>query len=216
LKKSSRSLLIFSVLVGGVLFFFLAQKPHSVCDSQIEVFMESERGSLYSQEIKGQRRGPMFGRQMEACKAGNSPGACYELFALLRRVLRDLDAAPQQCLSEMGSVEHLKPALFEGLELMVLLAWGRQPPEAGMQKFGWLETSDLALFCSLKRKINQIFGETAYEKLRIELQNKLPGESVVMREGLCVNCENRRTANETLSSDEIWVRSLFSVRCDLY
>ncbi len=216
MKESTRSLLVFAVLAGGVLFFFLAQRPHSVCDSQIELFLEAQKGGIYPQQIKNQKRPALYGRYLESCRAGNSPGACYELFGLLRRVVRDLDAAPIQCLPEMAKVESLGSTLSESIELMALLAWGSQPPEAGLQKLGWLETSDLALFCSLKRKSIQIFGEAAFDTLRLSSQAKLPGEAVVIRDGLCVNCETRKRADETLSPEEIWVRSLFSVRCDQY
>ncbi len=216
MNNSSRSLLVFAVLVGGVLFFFLAQRPHSVCDSQIEVFKESQKGGLYTQTVNGKKRPAQFGMHIETCRAGNSPGACYELFAMVRRLLRDLDAAPNQCLPEMSEVEGLKPAIFDSIELMVQLAWGSQPPEPGLTKYGWLETSDLALFCHLKRRTIQIFGEETLEQLRLKVQVKLPGELNDEQDPVCPDCKKRKAANETLSQEEIWVRSLFSVRCDQY
>jgi hypothetical protein len=173
-------------------------------------------GGLYAQTINGKKLPAQYGRNIETCRAGNSPGACYELFATLKRVLRDVDAAPNQCLSEMGDIEGLRPAMMASLELLVQLAWGVQPPEPGLSKYGWLETSDLALFCKLKRRALQIFGEEAFEQLRLKVQSKLPGELDLDQDPLCADCKKRRAAIETLSNEEIWVRSLFSVRCDQY
>jgi len=215
-QDSKNSIVVFSVLIGGILLFIFAQRPHSVCDSQIEIFMDAQKGGIYPQQIKNVKRPAFFGRYEEACKSGNSPGACYELFGLLRRLIRDLDAAPVQCLPEMATVSQLGGVLGESLDLMTQLAWGGQPPAPGQQRLGWLETSDLSLFCSLKRKYTQIFGEDEFQSLRGRVLSKLPGEPVQFKDGVCSNCDSRKTANEILSPDEIWVRSLFSVRCELY
>lgn len=218
MKSVSQSWVVFLVLVGGVLILFLFQRPHSVCDSQIEIFKESQRGQIYPQEIKGgqSRLGP-YSRYIGGCRSGNSAGACYDLFMLLKRLLRDFDLVPRQCLVEMAEVENVKAILSENIELLVLLAWGQEPPEPNSSKrFGWLEAPDFSLFCNLKRKYISIFGEEAFDSLRLAIQNKLPGEVTVFREGICVNCEDPRAAVETLGAEQTWLRSIFSLRCEQY
>lgn len=212
----SRPVIVFLVLVGGVLLILLAQKPHSVCDSQIEVFKESQKGALYGVEFKGKKVSPRYGAYLETCRMGNSSGACYELFSLLKKLVRDLDAGPAQCLPEMSDVAPLKKVFYEQIELMAILAWGSQPPDRGPQRLNWYDSADVALFCSMKRLFIQIFGEDAYEDWREKVYVKFAGEAPIVREGVCINCSERKNALQVLSSEEIWVRSLFSVRCDQY
>jgi len=147
---------------------------------------------------------------------GNSPGACYELFSLLKKLVRDLDAASVQCLPEMSDVAPLQRVFSEEIELMALLAWGTQPPEKGAARLNWFEAADLALFCSLRRLDRAIFGSDSFELLREKINSKLPGEAPVIRDGVCVNCDTRKNATQVLSPDEVWARSLFSIRCELY
>jgi hypothetical protein len=182
----------------------------------LDLFKEAEAGQLYPRQIKTAQRAALFPRLMDNCKIGNSPGACYELFTALQKFLRDLGAAPQECLAPFGEEKEIKGALISGTELIVRLAWGGKPPQPGLDKFGWLETPDLALYCHLKTAYLRMFGQEEWEKFRLATQNKLPGEAELIEDGKCVNCDTLKKAPAVLSPEEIWVRSLFSLRCDQY
>jgi hypothetical protein len=209
-----KQLIVILAILGGVLLVFFGQAPHTPCDSQKEIFLESQKGLLFPKIEKRQKIAAQYFRFSEVCRAGMKPGSCYELFAVLRRTLRELQAAPQDCSEQFSEIPELRRALQESIEVMTLIAWGSRPPEDGQQKFSWLETSDLALFCQLKRSYIRIFGQEPFEELRQRIQSQLPGESVVVVDGKCLNCNSRKSAPEILSDEEIRSKSLFSAHCD--
>ncbi|MGZ5278601.1 MAG: hypothetical protein ACXWC9_01580 [Pseudobdellovibrionaceae bacterium] len=216
LDRIPRPLLVFAVLVLGIGLLFVLQKPHSVCVNQLELFKEAQAGHLYPRKVKASQRPALFPRLMDTCKVGNGPGACYELFTSMRKLLRDLQGSPEECLAPFGEEVEIRSALTKGTELLVMLAWGSQPPEQGLAKFGWLETLDLALFCQMKGMYLRVYGQEAWEQFRLATQAKLPGEAEKLEDGICVNCDSLKKAPAVLPAEEIWVRSLFSLRCDAY
>lgn len=216
LNQIPRSVLVGGTLLIGIILFFVIQKPHSVCDSQLEVFRESQKGQIFSYKVKNSNRPALYPRVVEACRMGNSAGGCYEMFSILKKLVRDLDASPHECLVPFGEVSEVKKALSEGAQLMVQLAWGEKPPENAFNKFGWLQTADIGLFCSLKQVYMRVYGEQGWNDLRTATHKKLPGEASVYQDGACLNCDYKKTADEKLSAEEIWVKSLFSVRCEQY
>lgn len=215
LNSLPKPILVFLVLTLGVAGIFVLQKPHSVCDSQLEVFKESMKGKIYPRVEKNLTLPASYFRLLENCKLANSAGGCFEYFDLLRSMLRELNGAPEQCLQPFGEIKEVKSAFNEGLEIMAMLAWGNQPPESA-SRFGWLETLELGLFCKLRANYIRIYGAEALELLREKVNAKLPGEPPVIQDGICTNCESRKAASQIFSREELWVRSLFSVRCDQY
>jgi hypothetical protein len=216
MSKIPQNLLVAVVFVVGISLFFVVQRPYSVCDAQKQTFMDAQKGKLFSYEVKGQKKSAQLGKLLESCKLGASPGACYELFSTLKSVVRDLGAAPTNCFADFSDLAPLQKALTETLELLAIFAWGQQPPGQGPDKYGWLEASDIHLFCNLKKFYLQIYGSESYESLIASTQKKFPGEAIAVVDGRCLNCENRKTATQVFSKEEIWVRSLYSVRCDQF
>lgn len=216
MNQIPRPLFVFGVLALGIAAFFFIQEPHSVCTSQLPVFKESQAGLIFPRPGKTSERPAIYPRLVENCKIGNSPGACYELFNLLRKLTRDLHASPNECLLPFGEVPQVKKALREGTLLMIQLAWGDRPPEKGLAKFGWLEASDLSLFCQLKDTMLKIYGEEAWESFRLASHAQLPGEAQIIQDGVCANCATIKKASEVLSAEEIWLRSLYSLRCEQF
>ncbi|MEZ0390966.1 MAG: hypothetical protein ACAH59_02045, partial [Pseudobdellovibrionaceae bacterium] len=183
----------------------MIQKPHSICQSQMEVFTEAQAGQIFPRKTQTSQRPAIFPRLVENCKIGNSPGACYELFTLLRKLLRDLNASPQECLVPFGEAVEVKQAIWQGTQLMIQLAWGEKPPETGLARLGWFEPPDLALFCQLKAMFLRLYGEEIWEEFRMSMSAKLPGEAQVIESGNCLNCESLKKASEVFSPEEIWV-----------
>lgn len=215
LDKIPKPIVVAVVLILGVALFFLLKAPHSVCLNQLDNFKETQSGFLFPKIVKKSVRPAIFSRLIEACKIGNSPGACFELFAALRKMNRDLNVGSKECLATFGEVAEVREALTKGLELFTMLAWGSKPPELGVEKFGWMEPQDLALFCQMKFSYLKIFGEEELTKLRNLIYAKIPGEAELKDGGgICVNCESRKSAIEVFSAEEVWARSLFSFRCD--
>lgn len=205
------------LMLLGIGSFFFLQRPAHVCDSQAEVFRASTAGLLYPKKVKQSSVPPTFMKHVESCKIGNSPGACFELFTSLRQVIRELTSTSVDCWEYFGEIKEVHNAVEQGLSLMVRIAWGGSPPEKNLQKLGWLETSDMALFCSMKQAYLEMYGQEKYDQFRSKVSLLLPGESPVYdNQSKCLNCEYLKSADKTLSAEEIWLRSLFSVRCDQY
>lgn len=215
LQKIPKPLLVFLVLLVGVGLFFVVEKPHSVCDSQYEVFKEVQKGHLYSYTEKKVPRRATYPRFVEACKLGNSAGACFEFFRFLRRFAKDMEAAPAECLTAFGEKKEIERVVKEGTQLMVRMAWGEAPPEPA-KRFGWFESVDLSTFCSLRSLFLRMYGEPELEAFMMSTAKKLPGEVAFFDKGSCLNCDSRKMASEIFGREEIWRRSLFSVRCDSF
>lgn len=216
LDQIPRPLLVFGALLLGVGLFFIIQEPHSVCMSQQEVFTQAQAGQIFPKVTEKSQRSAIFPRVVENCKIGNSPGACYELFTLVRKLMRDLNASPQECLVPFGEIPEVKGAIQQSALLMVQLAWGEAPPEQGMSRLGWFEPPDLALFCQMKATYLRLYGEESWDEFRTVAAQRLPGEAQVIEKGTCLNCDYLKKASDVFSAEEIWVRSLFSLRCDQY
>jgi hypothetical protein len=211
-----RPILVFLVLAAGIAFILMVQKPHTVCESQLTVLQEAQAGQLFPRQIEGGSIRPaIYPRLIENCKLGNSPGACYELMVLLRKLTRDLNGSPRECLVPFGEVIEIKRALFEGTRLIIQIAWGDKPPERSA-KFNWLESSDVALFCKLKETMTAMYGADGWDQFRLTTYKKLPGEPQEIKDGVCTNCDTIRMADSALTAEDIWVRSLFSVRCESF
>jgi hypothetical protein len=216
LQNLPRAFIVAVVLIGGVFSLFLIRKPHSVCDSQLDLFAESQKGRVYSTVVNGSRRPPLLPKLIDNCKTGNSPGACYELFSAMRSVLRDTQNIPSDCTNEVSEHNEIKSVLLQTADLMARIAWGEAPPMGGASRFNWFEASDLALFCSIRDQVTRLYGQEMWESFRLATHKKLPGEPPEIKDGACVNCENRKTAEQVMPSEEIWAKSIFSLRCEQY
>lgn len=194
----SKNALAFLAIAAGIIFIIATSPPHTVCDSQIEVIKDSQKHFLYkdppkSKVIKTTEYQALF----ERCKASNDPGGCYELFQKIKILLDDLTTLSQECASAGGSIDEVKKALWESIDLIVRLAWGEKPPPAYNAKFNWLDKADVTLFCNLKAKIGYVFGESAYDSFRERLMKDLPGA-------------------KDLTRQQVWEMSLFSENCSRY
>lgn len=216
LDQIPRPLLVFGALLLGIGLIFLIQEPHSICNAQLDVLKEAQAGQIFTRQTEKSQRPAIFPRLVENCKIGNSPGACYEMFTSLRKLIRDLNGSPQECLAEFGEVDEIKRALHQGTELVIQLAWGDRPPEPGVNRFGWMEAPDLSLYCQLKSVYLKTYGNEGWESFRLATYAKLPGEAQIIEQGKCTNCESLKKATDAFSAEEIWIRSLFSLRCDQY
>jgi hypothetical protein len=115
----------------------------------------------------------------------------------MRTLIRDLEAVPSECAAQIGSINEVKVALMEISELLVRLAWGDRPPVTYHQKFGWLDTSDISLYCRLKKQIIESYEELAWQEFRERLFRDLPGSKDMPRE-------------------QVWDMTIFSENCAKY
>ncbi len=209
-----RWLIVVVVLGLAVLGIYYGKPPHHVCESQVDSFREAQAGQLYPRVVKQIPIQASIFRAIDSCKRSNGPGGCYDFFQILRSLIRDSKASSAECATYFGEEEIVRKTVSFALEFMVLSAWGEKTPEKGAARFGWLQSGDLLLFCELKDLFTQMYGEEEYEKLRVSIVSRLPAEAKVYKDGECINCSSRTAAATQMPLDEIWVRSLFSIRCE--
>lgn len=181
LSTLPRNILAFSAIVGGIIFIILADPPHTVCDSQIELLKTQQSGFVFKEapapgaKKKGSTIRASFTTLYDYCQQNAGPGGCYELFAATRSLVEDLQVVPNECASDLASVSEVKKILWAMSEFMARAAWGEKPPSAYLEKFGWLDTADVALFCTIKRQIEKTYGESSWVSFTEKLFRELPG-----------------------------------------
>lgn len=224
LAQFSKNTLAVVAIGGGILFIIISQPPVSVCDTQLEFIKTSQRLFLYKDTAKKglrpknicyrkvdplislKRKDKMeeepfscslFESLRDKCRKTNDPGGCYELFSGIKLLLTDLDTLTRECSAAAGSVPELRLALKDTLDLMVRLAWGTKPPSAYHAKFSWLDSADVSLYCKLKARYQNTYGDVVWNKYRDDMMKELPG------------------ANE-LPRNQVWDMSIFSENCARY
>jgi len=192
-----KNMLAFLAIVGFILLIALVQPPASVCDSQLEIIQHSQRHFLFPDPKSKLVKTTKFEKLRDQCKITNSPGGCYELFQKMKTFLHDLGTMGGECASAVGDVSEYKRAMIETADLMVRLAWGDAPPSAYHAKFGWLDTADISLYCTLKARLISTYGDEFWNGFREKMMKDLPGA-------------------QTLPRNQIWDMSIFSENCARY
>lgn len=213
IKSLPKPVLAMLVIAAALIFFVLNDPPHTVCQVQADNFRDALKGDLFPATVNKNKIPPIIDRAQEACQLGNSSGSCLEYFNILRKTARDLKNFSSECMSELAGIPEVRRALTEGATLMAKMAWGSQAPEQGMARFGWLQESEIGLFCLMKDVYSQSFGEEAWKTLRGNIYKELPGEALRTAPGLNLG-DGIPKAVDTMAENEIWARSLFSVRCE--
>jgi len=216
IKSLPKPILALLAILGGIIFFMITNPPHTVCDTQAQTFREIQAGNIFPTEVKKNKIPPTITRAKEACQLGNSAGSCYEYFMVLKKVADDIGKASSECTAELFNINEAKAALNDGIELMVRLAWGTKPPEPGLERFGWMQEAEIAVFCRLRSIYLRANGEEAWVALRQRIAAKLPGEEVPLSSDPNQVTVEPRKAKDMLSEQDIWNRSLFSVRCEAF
>ncbi len=194
LKSLPKATFVALVLSVGVLYIVLSDPPKNLCDAQIDQFIAVSKGVLTLDPKKPSRKVTRFQELFELCKTTKTPGGCYELFAILKLVLKNSRSIEPSCYSKLSDQSEFETAVWSSLDLLVNLAWGDKPPAGSAQKQGWLDAADISLFCSLKDAGLNVFGKERYDGFQEKYFTSLP-------------------ETKTLQRNEIWSRMIFSVNC---
>lgn len=169
-------------VLGGIAFMLLADPPKTVCDTQFESYRERLAHHIFPKNVSSSvKLPPLIETQYRDCMRSNSPGGCYELFQGIKTWLRELRTITSGCGSEFGKIAPSKEWMSKSITLFVQIAWGDNPPETFRRKTGWLERSDIILYCGLKREYVRLFGTTEWTNLRESILQSLPGASKMDR-----------------------------------
>ena len=172
--KLPKTLLAILLIGGGIVFILLNDPPHTFCDTQVEHFKRVQRGILYKNPKDFHTEKSTLKRKKNTCQKENAPGACYEYFAYLRRLLKDLRLLSKKCLPLIYEATEMKEAFSAALSLMTALAWREEILTGKVSKYNWLTRPDLFLFCELKTKYIMNYGKENYNLLEKSIIKLLP------------------------------------------
>jgi hypothetical protein len=224
IQKIPKPILVLVILSAAVVVFVFNQPLHDECEVQATIFDRRTKGLLSAVKMNNKIQYPQLTYWKERCKEGNSLGSCNDYIEGLRTITKELKFMGDKCQIDYSQKnENFAGILTSGLQIMALVAWGEKPPAGLAERLGWLNISNMQTFCHLKRSFLLIAGEENFLALRekvfreypdnwpekLDIENRLP--------------ENRPRAYKydgnmtgTLKFDEVFQRSIFSIKCDLY
>lgn len=213
LNSIPKPLLVTVICALGVAFILMAEPQYTACTAQLEIFQKNMKADLFSRQGQVMGFSPRLAQQLSACKQGNGPGGCFELFRTSRKLIRELENFPDKCNADLAAIAEVRRGLESPMLLMAQVAWGEQPPEGPENRFRWFESPDLALYCQLRAAHIRLYGEEEFLLFQTNAGLALPGEAAEFKDGVCTNCKTRKSASAVLSPTEIWKRSIFSAAC---
>lgn len=226
IQKIPRPLLVLGAIVLGLIFFVISDPLRDECEVQNTLFRKRMLGLTIPVTIKkfNKKQFPQLEYWKERCKEGNSIGSCNDYFSGLRTVIQELRVVKDKCQIKFSQEnEQFSFIISEGLQIMALVAWGDKPPGGPGERLGWLTNTHLQTFCYLKRTFILISDEETYEALKAKVYREYPDnwpESVAAEDRVDDKrpraFKTQANPNGSFRADEIYPRSLFSVRCDLY
>lgn len=206
------------VIFVGVLIIMLVMDQRDDCSIHLENLKKTLQVDLYSQNLKTMALPPRLRGALLNCRQGNSSGACLDASQIGLKLLQAVNRVPASCAPSLTQEVTIKSALIELMKLYIEIAWGEHPPEKSSQigEGTWLEYSDYALFCNLKKTFIRIYGKNLFFESEAFLLQNLPGEKVVLEDGKCLNCEYRKPAIQVLGMVELKKRTLLGVNCSRF
>lgn len=225
INQIPKPMLIVAVMSIGLAIIIYSNPLADGCENQVKNFARDIRGILRSFQNKKERtQFAMISSQKLACRQGNSPGACENYFQSLKKIAFSADRLEPQCLPKLiEDFNNLLPEASDGIKTFALIAWGAVPPKDSSMRLGWLAQGELYTFCRLKRILQDQLAEEEYLAFRLDIYRNYPQE---YPEGLDVEkkllmerpkaLKTESNPEGTLTEAEVFERSLFSIRCDLY
>jgi hypothetical protein len=194
LNSLPKSILVGGALAVGLVIIFLIKPPHTKCDSQFEIFQKAETPFLYKDPTKKFMEETQVQTSMNACKQTNSPGSCFQFFEGLKFLIKDIQTISYDCRPGILSKSEISTALWQSLEFIFEIAWGKNPPANYLDKLGWLDNVHVSVFCDLQALMKESFSEDEWTTFREKMLAGLPGA-------------------QALGRKEVWNRSLFTLKC---
>lgn len=225
IQKIPRPVFVVVVLVIA-LAVIVSQNPLSDgCNVEIANFEKNVSGILvgYRTASKKIQYAQIEGFK-DICREGNSQGSCEDYFKGVRKVADAMRNTSEKCYPLL-SQQYVKliSTLQQGIKIMALTAWGIRPPENLAQRLGWLTESDIYGFCRSKDLLIKTLGPEAFKAYRMSIYQEFPDAwpdsiSIEKRSEASRPKALRHAGNPkgSLDEKEIYEKSIFSLRCDLY
>ncbi|MGI9549470.1 MAG: hypothetical protein ACR2M7_05825 [Bdellovibrionales bacterium] len=174
IKKLPKTLVALIAISIGIFFILVNDPPHKFCDTQIENFQSVQAGILFKNPKEKVYSLPIIPRLLKICRETVSPGACYEYFSYLNRLLTDFKLVVPECFKDLSEIKEVRDQLFIGMETMVLLSWREEVLSGKVSKLNWLNRSDMALFCDIKKEVQILYGRDTLKFFENNIISKLP------------------------------------------
>ena len=216
LKQIPKPLLAVTILSIGIAVIYFSNPPRSICDTERDAFQETLKGELYPERIdkKKGRLPPQILGSRRLCKQGNSGGACYEYFNMLRNISQEIKRQTTECYATIIEAPGVLPSLKEGLFLMTQLAWGEQPPEDNTKN--WFSRADLSAFCSIKDILKDSMEEEDWADFHSQIMESLPGPKPSAETATPEENALRPKAIQAIGEKQVFQKSLLSLNCRNY
>ena len=216
--KIPKPILVLGAFIIGIGLIVYGNRPHSLCDTQLDDFKELEMGTLFPMPVKNHGTAPpIYDRALNACREGQgSVGACLEYFKILSGVVKNLDPVGANCGEYLTEGGMIRKALLEGMKTLVLIAWGDELPDKDAKATGRLDPTEMALFCKLKTTWLKFNDLESYEAFKSSVIPVLPTKKFEMKDGqrVCTNCDSPPDLIQTMGGrNEVLKHTLFDLNC---
>lgn len=224
IQKIPKPVLVLTVLALSILLFVYNDPLRDECDIQAFVFENKMKGLLTKVKVNGKVQYPKMTYWRDRCKDGNSIGSCSDYLDGLKSMTKELKLMSDKCQQTYSQKnEDFSVYISHGLQIMALVAWGEKPPDSVAERLGWLTVAHMQTFCYLKRTFVLIGGEENFLSLREKVYREFPDNWPDKLDAESRLPDNRPRAYKTESNpsgtlgfEQIFQRSIFSIRCDLY
>ena len=224
IQKIPKPILVAAVLIISLILFILNDPLRDECDIQAFVFDNKMKGLLSAVKVNNKIQYPKMSYWKERCREGNSLGSCADYLDGLKSMTKELKLMSDKCqISYSQKKDDFSIYVSHGLQIMALVAWGEKPPDGLADRLGWLNVGHMQTFCYLKRTFLLIGGDENFQALREKVYREFPDNWPEKLDAELRLPENRPRAYKTeanpsgtLSFEQIYQRSIFSIRCDLY
>lgn len=185
-----------AAVILGIIYFVVQDPPKTICDEQFEIFKKENSRYLYSYEKNSITVPPGIKRDLEACRAGNSPGGCFDWLEGLKKMIHGTRNIPDECGARIQELDPLKQWLDQSVFLFSQISWNSTiTVRDGL--FNWLEDDDMAMYCRLKDEYIRLLGKDAWR----QLENLLGMQLMKLKK---------------TNKKETWERTILSHHCRLY
>jgi hypothetical protein len=105
-----RPLLAVIVLLIVVLVLWTTNPPHTVCDSEMEQKRTALTGLIFPTPILKPKSTipPKIQAAKDSCQLGNSAGACYDYFDILREVANNVSGSTSECIPRYFEITEIQ------------------------------------------------------------------------------------------------------------
>ena len=224
IAKIPKSVLLILVLGVALIFMVFDNPLKDECDIKTKIFLNEMRGITGSVKIKTKTQFAQINNWRDRCRDGNSIGACKDYFYGLRKMTAALKVFPEQCLPKFSdNNEWFLKVTAQAVLTLTMIAWSEKPPSGVADRMGWLTEAEVRTFCILKKTYASLAGDESLNDLKNSVYEQYPDAWPDTVNLDLRTPENRPKAFKTLKNtagsldrNQIYERSLFSIRCDLY